>query len=109
MRDGLGFDPRRVGGLAAPLTDLAVVVAQQPIHRGLRAQVGAFVEQDRVHLTGREVDEPVLMEHGQDLLALGRAHAAAAGARVLAVSGPVRCGASGSGWPGAVSPPRRHL
>ncbi len=47
-------------------------LAQQPIHRRLRAQVAALIEQDRVHLTWREVDKAVLMENVEDLGSLGR-------------------------------------
>src|SRR5680860_1160967 len=72
MRDQLRLDPRRMGGLPAPFTDLTVLGAQQPVHRGLRAQIAALIEQDRVHLTRCQVDEPFLMQHVENLCPLGR-------------------------------------
>ena len=46
MSHQLGFLFRRVSGLGAPLAGLAAL-AQQPVHGGLRAQVGALIQQDR--------------------------------------------------------------
>lgn len=59
-------------GLAATLSDLPVLVTQDPVHRGLRAQVAALIEQDRIHLTRRQIDETLLMQHRQHLGALRR-------------------------------------
>lgn len=71
MGDELGLDPRRMDRLTASFTHGLVGLAQQPIHRGLRAQVAALVEQDRVHLTRCQVDEAVLVEDREHLGALG--------------------------------------
>jgi len=49
-----------------------VVLAQEAIHRGLRAQVAALVEQDRVHLARRQVDKPFLVQHREHLGPFGR-------------------------------------
>ena len=56
--------------LIAPLSD-RLVGGQDPIHRPLRAQVAAFVEQRRHDLRRRAVDEAWAGEHIEDLLALG--------------------------------------
>src|SRR5450756_492367 len=52
----LGFLLRRVSRLGAAAAGLAAL-AQQPVHAGLRAQVGAAVQQDHVNLAGRLVGE----------------------------------------------------
>ena len=56
--------------LIAPLSD-RLIGGQDPIHRPLRAQVMAFVEQRRHDLRRRTVDEARAGEHIEDLLALG--------------------------------------
>ena len=56
--------------LIAPLSD-RLVGGQDPIHRPLRAQVVAFVEQRRHDLRRRTVDEAWAGEHIEDTLALG--------------------------------------
>jgi hypothetical protein len=50
----------------APLTDEAPF-AEHPVHLALRAQVGALVEERRVHLGRSEVAEPLGAEHVDDL------------------------------------------
>jgi len=52
--DQLGPDPSRVGGESAAFADLAGG-AGDPVHRGDRAPVPAFVELTRPHLADREV------------------------------------------------------
>ena len=76
-----------------PLPDLPSG-AQQPVERGLRAEVGALVEQDRPHLGRRQVHEPRRVQHVEDRLPLDsgqrpRLHplAGAASARVPRVWG----------------------
>jgi hypothetical protein len=59
-----------VAGLASSFADL-VPVTQDPIHRRDRAQVAAFVEQDRPDLCGSEVAEPFAVQHGDDLVDAG--------------------------------------
>ena len=61
----LGFLLRRVSRLGAALTGLAAL-AQQPVHAGLRAQVDAAVQQDRVHLAGRLVSEFRRVQHREN-------------------------------------------
>ena len=66
-----------MGGLAAPLAG-AAHGAQQPVERGLRAEVGALVEQDRPGLGRSVVDEaaedghharaPAAQHHRDDVL-----------------------------------------
>ena len=56
--------------LIAPLSD-RLIGGQDAIHRPLRAQVMAFVEQRRHDLRRRTVDEARAGEHIEDLLALG--------------------------------------
>ena len=56
--------------LIAPLPDRPIR-GQDPIHRPLRAQVAAFVEQRRHDLRRRAVHEAWAGEHIEDLLALG--------------------------------------
>ena len=56
--------------LIAPLAD-RLIGGQDPIHRPLRAQVVAFVEQRRHDLRRRTVHEAWAGEHIEDLLALG--------------------------------------
>jgi hypothetical protein len=55
--------------LGAALAALAAF-AQQPVHRGLGAQVDALVQQDRPHLANGLVGEPRRIQHRQHLLAL---------------------------------------
>jgi hypothetical protein len=63
---------RRVPELVAPLAHLRVR-GQHPVHRADRARRHlARVEQLRPDLRRRQVDEPVPMEQGQDLLAISR-------------------------------------
>jgi hypothetical protein len=59
-----------VGGVAAPVAGLPAL-AQQPVHRGDRAQVAALVQQGGLDAGRRQVAEPLVVEHVQDLLALG--------------------------------------
>ena len=59
-----------MGGLAAALTHLAGL-AQQPVEGRLRAQVDAFIEQDRPHLSRCEIGEPVAVQRIEDRLLLG--------------------------------------
>jgi hypothetical protein len=47
--------------------------AQQPVHRRLRAQVDALIEQRRPDLRHGPVAKPWAAQHGQDLLLLGSA------------------------------------
>ena len=56
--------------LIAPLPD-RLIRGQDPIHRPLRAQVAAFVEQRRHDFRWRAVHEAWAGEHIGDLLALG--------------------------------------
>ena len=65
----LGFLLRRVGGLGAALPGLAAL-AQQPVHCGLRAQVDAAVQQDRVHLAGGLVGELRRVQHRENVRSL---------------------------------------
>ena len=65
----LGFLLRRVGGLGAALPGLAAL-AQQPVHGGLRAQVDAAVQQDRVHLAGGLVGELRRVQHRENVHSL---------------------------------------
>lgn len=60
-----------MGGLAAR-THLAGS-AQQPLKRRLRAQPGAFIEQDRPHLSRGQVGEPVAVRNVEYGLLLGGA------------------------------------
>src|SRR6266536_350355 len=65
--DEFGPDPRGVGGQAAAFADLAGG-AGDPVHRGDRAPVPAFVELTRPHLRDREVS---VGRAGQQLEDLG--------------------------------------
>ena len=56
--------------LIASLPD-RLIRSQDSIHRPLRAQVVAFVEQRRHDFRRRAVDEARVGEHIEDLLALG--------------------------------------
>ena len=56
--------------VVAPLAD-RLIRSQDPIHRPLRAQVVAFVEQRRHDLRLRTVHEAWAGEYVEDLLALG--------------------------------------
>ena len=56
--------------LIAPLSDRPIR-GQYPIHRPLRAQVVAVVEQRRHDFCRRTVDEAWTGEHIEDLLAFG--------------------------------------
>jgi hypothetical protein len=62
-----------VGELVAALSDRAVPSGQQPVHRALRGQVAALVEQRRPHRRGRAVHEPLGVQFGEHGLALGLA------------------------------------
>jgi hypothetical protein len=53
-----------MGGLVAALAGLPGS-AEQPVHRGHRAQVGALVEQRRPALADGLVDEPATVQLGQ--------------------------------------------
>ena len=66
----LGLGVLGMFALIAPLSD-RLIGGQDPIHRPLRAQVMAFVEQRRHDLRRRTVDEARAGEHIEDLLALG--------------------------------------
>ena len=66
----LGFGVLGMLTLIAPLPD-RLIRGQDPIHRPLRAQVVAFVEQRRHDLRWRTVDEAWAGEHIENLLALG--------------------------------------
>jgi len=71
-REQFRFLPRRVGRVRAAVAGGAAP-AQQPVHRGLRAQVAALVQQDRVRLGHRLVGEPRGVQFRQDaLFLLGR-------------------------------------
>ena len=65
-----GFGVLGMLTLIAPFSD-RLVGGQDPIHRTLRAQVVAFVEQRRHNLRRRTVNEAWTGEHIEDLLALG--------------------------------------
>ena len=81
----------RVAGmreLVAPLTHLAVPGREQPVHRALRRQVPALVEQRRPDLRGRAVDEPLRVQLGQHGLALGLRQRPAGVGRGLAAWAP---------------------
>ena len=56
--------------LIAPLP-ARLIGGQDPIHRALRGQVVAFVEQRRHDFRWRTVHEAWAIEHIEDLLALG--------------------------------------
>ncbi len=90
VRDQLGFHPRRVGGLPAPFGHPAVGLAQDPVHRGGRAQVAALVEQHRVHLARGQVDEPLRVQHVEDLGPLARRQRPRLRRRLRARRGPGR-------------------
>lgn len=64
--DQLRFHAGRMRRLGAAFADLATG-AQQPVHRRDRAQVHALIQQDRVDLRGRQVDEALLVEHTEHL------------------------------------------
>ena len=66
----LGLGVLGMLALIAPPSD-RLIGGQDPIHRPLRAQVMAFVEQRRHDLRRRTVDEARAGEHIEDLLALG--------------------------------------
>ena len=66
--DQFGFDRRRVSGPPATFTGPATG-AQQPVARGLRAQVDALVQQGRPHLGRCQSNKPVAVQHVQDDLA----------------------------------------
>ena len=59
----------RVSELVTPLVGLGVL-RQDPVHRPRRTQVHAFIEQLRVDLRWRPVDEPVLVQHRENRLPL---------------------------------------
>ena len=61
---------RRVGELVAAFADLAVR-GEQPVHRALRREAGALVQQRRVHVRGRAVDEPLVVQLLEHRAALG--------------------------------------
>ena len=61
----LGLDRCRVDRVGEPLPDLAHGV-EKAIHRGDRCEMDALVEQGRVHLSGRGIDEPVTVQGAQD-------------------------------------------
>ena len=61
----------RVGELVAPLPHPAVLGGEQPVHRALRAQVAALVEQRRPDLRRRAVDEPLRVQQLEHRLAFG--------------------------------------
>jgi hypothetical protein len=68
----LGFLRRRVDGVRAALP-AGAALTQQPVHRGLRAQVAALIQQDRVRLGDGLVREPRRVQPGQDaFFLLGR-------------------------------------
>ena len=67
----LGFDPGRVGGVAAPVAGLPGR-PEQPVHGRDRAQVDALVQQGGVHAGRRPIPAPLGMHGVQDLLLLGR-------------------------------------
>src|ERR1700722_10826641 len=64
-RQQLGFLPRRGGGVRGALARGAAL-AQEPVRAGLRAQVAALVEQDRVRLRDRLVGEAGRVQGPQD-------------------------------------------
>ena len=49
----------------------AVMGGEDPVHRPGRAQVGALVQQRRVGLLRRDVDEPLGVQHLEHSLTLG--------------------------------------
>src|ERR1019366_8298913 len=53
-----------VGELVATLADLALR-GEQPVHRALRGEIGPLVEQRGVHVRGRAVNEPLLVQPRQ--------------------------------------------
>lgn len=55
--------------LVAPLADL-LIRRENAVHRAFGAEVAALVEQRRVDLGGREVDEAWLVQRGEHLHAL---------------------------------------
>ncbi|ORA84077.1 hypothetical protein BST27_30845 [Mycobacterium intermedium] len=59
-----------MGGLAAAFSALSGP-AQQPVERGDRTEVDAFIKQRRPHLSRGEVDEPVAMQRVENSLLLG--------------------------------------
>jgi hypothetical protein len=58
-----------MAGLVAPLADLACP-CEQPVHRPLRREVRALVEEGRVHRRGRSIDEALRVEDLEDPEAL---------------------------------------
>ena len=66
----LGLGVGRMFELIAPLSH-RLICGQDPIHRALRAQVSAFIEQRGDDLGGRAVDEARGGEHVEHLLAFG--------------------------------------
>jgi hypothetical protein len=58
LREQLRLGVARVDELVAPLPHAAVPGGQQPVHRPLRGEVLALIEQRGIHLRGRAVDEP---------------------------------------------------
>ena len=71
LGEQLGHRVGRMRKLGAPLTHATVLAGQQPVHRALRRQVAAFIQQRRPHLGGRAVDEPLAVQLDQNGLALG--------------------------------------
>ncbi len=71
MSNQLWLHRSRVGGLAAAITGLAALT-QQPIHRGLAAQVDALVEQRGIYHRRRHVSEALRVQHRQYVLTFGR-------------------------------------
>ena len=86
-------------------------LAQQPVHRGHRAQVGAFVQQRGPDLGRRQVGEPLAVQHVQDRLAFGRGQRPGLAPVPVRHRRPARRrqgwpGAAGSSWPAAHLPRR---
>jgi len=92
--DEFGLHLGRMGGVGTALPHLARP-AQQPVERGLRAQVDTLVEQRGPHLGRGHVDEAVAVQHVEDRLPLGQAQRPRLGpVTVRERGGPLGCRAS---------------
>ena len=91
IRHQLGYGPRWVGRLSPALADLAVR-PEQPVHRRLRGEVGALIEQGRPRLGGSPVHEALGVE---DVITAARSCAdSALGGVCLGFGGPASGGRS---------------
>ena len=59
----------RVAQLIAAFADFGVLV-QHPVHRAGRTQIGAFIQERRVHFAGRLVGKALTIERLMDGFAL---------------------------------------